>query len=174
MEQNLWRDYDMWLIKTLSNGDTSWTKTIGGEELDRGRYVQQTNDKGYIVVGDTYIFEQGEYNVYIVKVNPETGVGFEENLEPQLYDLNNYPNPFSKSTVISYQLTESSKITLKIYNISGQEIRTLVNKNQAEGMHSVVWDGTDNLGNRVKPGVYCYQLSIDGKTKLVNKCLMIK
>ena len=65
-------NYDMWLIKTLSNGDTLWTKTIGGENLDRGRYVQQTTDNGYIVVGDTYIFEQGEYNVYIVKVNPET------------------------------------------------------------------------------------------------------
>jgi hypothetical protein len=167
-------NYDMWLIKTLSNGDTLWTKTIGGEDLDRGRYIQQTIDKGYIVVGDTYIYEQGEYNVYIVKVNPETGVGFEKNLEPQLFDLNNYPNPFSGSTVISYQLPELSKITLKIYNISGQQIRTLVNENQAEGKHSVIWDGTDNSGRKVSQGVYFYQLKAGNGFSNIKKLLFFK
>lgn len=164
-------NYDMWLIKTLSNGDTLWTKTIGGEELDRGRYAQQTTDKGYIVVGDTYIYEQGEYNVYIVKVNPETGVGFEENFEPQLFDLTNYPNPFSGSTVISYQLTESLKITLEIYNISGQEVLTLVNENQSAGKHSVVWDGKDDSGKQVSSGVYFYQLKTGNEFSNIKKLL---
>ncbi len=93
-----------------------------------------------------------------IKVNPETGVDFEKNLEPQLFDLNNYPNPFSRSTVIGYQLPVSCKIVLNIYNFSGQEIRTLVNKDQAEGKHSVVWDGKNNSGNAVEPGVYFYKL----------------
>ncbi len=167
-------NYDMWLIKTLSNGDTIWTKTIGGEELDRGRYVQQTTDKGYIVVGDTYIYEQGEYNVYMVKVNPETGVGFEKNLKPQLFELYNYPNPFSESTIIGYQLPVSGKVILKIYNQVGQEIRTLVNEKQTEGKHSVVWDGENNSGNNVDSGIYFYQMKHGNKYTGLKKMILMK
>ena len=88
--------------------------------------------------------------------------------------LQNYPNPFSKSTVIGYQLSESSQITLKIYNISGQEIRTLVNENQPAGKHSVVWDGTDNAGNAIGPGVYFYQLKTGNKFSKTKRMLLLK
>ncbi|MBE9481234.1 MAG: T9SS type A sorting domain-containing protein [Bacteroidetes bacterium] len=163
-------NYDIWLIKTLSNGDTLWTKTIGGEDLDRGRYVQQTTDKGYIVVGDTYIYEQGEYNVYIVKVNPETGVGFEENIEPRLYGLNNYPNPFSHSIVIGYQLPVPGKVILMVYNMQGQEVRTLADEKQPAGKHSVVWDGTTDTGEPVGSGIYFYQLKAGDVYSETKKC----
>jgi len=167
-------NYDMWLLKIDNAGDTLWTKTIGDDNLNRARSVVQTTDGGYILAGDTYIYEQGEYNYYLVKIDPETGVGFEENFEPQLFDLTNYPNPFSGSTVISYELTESLEIILKIYNISGQEIRTLVNKNQPAGKHSVVWDGKDNSGNAVGSGIYFYKLKINNKPISTKKIMLLK
>ncbi|MFC1558519.1 YCF48-related protein, partial [candidate division KSB1 bacterium] len=68
----------------------------------------------------------------------------------------NYPNPFNPETVIRYQLPTPSKVSLKIYNIMGQEVKMLVNAYQINGYYSVKWDGTNNLGIKVASGVYIY------------------
>lgn len=70
----------------------------------------------------------------------------------------NYPNPFNPETRIVYQIPRGTKVTVKIYNILGKEIRTLVNKSQSLGRHEVVWDGTNNFGHPVSSGIYIYQL----------------
>jgi len=57
----------------------------------------------------------------------------------------NYPNPFSLQTTIKYTLAEGSKVTLKVYNVLGQEIQVLVDKFQHSGTHNVTWDGKDNF-----------------------------
>jgi len=72
--------------------------------------------------------------------------------------LQNYPNPFNPSTTISFQLQESNHIKLTIYNILGEEIRTLAVGQYQAGNHTIRWDGTDNYGNPVASGVYLYQL----------------
>ena len=70
----------------------------------------------------------------------------------------NYPNPFNPETNIRFQLPEASKVTLKIYNILGQEIKTVVSKNLDAGYHTVKWDGTNDFGLKVASGVYIYQV----------------
>jgi hypothetical protein len=74
------------------------------------------------------------------------------------YFLDAYPNPFNPRTTIHYQLPNRNNVTLKIFDMLGQEIRTLVNKNQSAGNYSVVWDGKNSLGESVGSGVYFYQL----------------
>jgi photosystem II stability/assembly factor-like uncharacterized protein len=71
----------------------------------------------------------------------------------------NYPNPFNPTTKISYNLPGSGQVHLKIYNVMGQEVRTLVNESQIAGNYTAVWDGRDNHGNMVSSGVYIYRLS---------------
>ena len=66
----------------------------------------------------------------------------------------NYPNPFNPNSTINFSLPESSDITLKVYDISGREIQTLVNANQSTGNYSVQWDGTTAEGLLVETGVY--------------------
>ncbi|MFQ5706197.1 MAG: carboxypeptidase regulatory-like domain-containing protein [bacterium] len=88
--------------------------------------------------------------------------------------LQNYPNPFNPETSINYQLPKNSPVTLKIYNILGQEIRTLIDKKQAPGTYSVKWDGKDNFGRPVASGIYIYQLKAGDNTKLSRRMLMIK
>ncbi|MFC1558709.1 FlgD immunoglobulin-like domain containing protein, partial [candidate division KSB1 bacterium] len=70
----------------------------------------------------------------------------------------NFPNPFNPITNIRFQLPEASKVTLKIYNILGQEIKTLVNKNMDAGFHSFKWQGTNDRGIKVASGVYIYRI----------------
>jgi hypothetical protein len=73
--------------------------------------------------------------------------------------LQNYPNPFNPLTVIRYQLPVSSRVTLKIYNILGQEVKTLVDQIQDAGYQSVEWNGINNIGTQLTSGVYFYRLS---------------
>jgi len=77
----------------------------------------------------------------------------------------NYPNPFNSITTIKYSIPpgkSSYHVTLKIYDIRGRLVTTLVNQNQSAGMYSVNWDGSDDIGNHVSSGVYFYSLEAEG------------
>ena len=80
---------------------------------------------------------------------------------PEIIELfQNYPNPFNPMTVISYDLPKSTYVSLIIYDLKGNEIRTLVNENQIQGKRSVIWKGQNNEGKQVPTGVYFYVLNI--------------
>jgi hypothetical protein len=79
----------------------------------------------------------------------------------------NYPNPFNSTTKISWQLSRLAtgqavgrEVKLKIFNLLGQEVRTLVNERQRAGNHSVVWDGRDDTGKELASGIYLYRLFV--------------
>lgn len=75
------------------------------------------------------------------------------------FDLQqNYPNPFNPETQISFTIPQALMVSLKIYNITGQEVRTLVNENRSAGTHTVRWDGSNNQGIKVGSGVYVYTI----------------
>lgn len=76
----------------------------------------------------------------------------------------NVPNPFKQSTVINYQLSKPGMVTLKVYNIQGQLVKTLVNSAQSVGRYEVKWDGWDHNGQRVSSGIYIYCLNTDGRS----------
>jgi len=90
--------------------------------------------------------------------NKVTKLGDVANMPDEFKLSQNYPNPFNPETNIRFQLPEASKVTLKIYNILGQEIKTVVNENLNAGYHTVKWDGTNNFGLKVASGVYIYQV----------------
>ncbi|MCK4637786.1 MAG: T9SS type A sorting domain-containing protein, partial [Bacteroidales bacterium] len=77
------------------------------------------------------------------------------------------------STVIGYQLSVSGKVILKVYNMLGKEIRTLVNEKQTAGTHSIVWDGTDDSGNPISCGIYFYRIKTDNVNK-TGKMLLLR
>ena len=70
----------------------------------------------------------------------------------------NYPNPFNPTTTLRFDLPEISDITLTIYNMLGQKVRTFDYQNTSAGYHSVTWDATNDFGQQVGAGVYLYQL----------------
>jgi len=70
----------------------------------------------------------------------------------------NHPNPFNLETQISFDLPVNSKVSLKIYNITGQLVRTLIDKDMEAGQHKVIWDGKNQKGETVASGIYFYRL----------------
>ncbi|MDA0747300.1 MAG: fibronectin type III domain-containing protein, partial [bacterium] len=95
-------------------------------------------------------------------------------LVPDAFALeHNYPNPFNPETTIRYAVPEAGKVTLRIYNVLGQEVATLVNTNQVAGYYSVQWNGMDRLGRSVASGVYLYRMEAQNFTR-VHKMLLLK
>ena len=116
--------------------------------------------------------QPGEYRLYttqrIKKVDSYTGV---ENVEtiPTSYTLSqNYPNPFNPSTTINFSLPKSDMVTIKVYNILGQEVATLVNTEMSAGSHSVKFDA-----GRLTSGIYIYQLR-SGSFVMNKKMMLLK
>jgi len=87
--------------------------------------------------------------------------------------LQNYPNPFNPSTTIEYIIPNNSFVSLEIYNITGREIRTLVNTQQSVGTNVVVWDGKNRQGNTAASGMYLYRIKA-GNNIAVKKMILLK
>ena len=76
----------------------------------------------------------------------------------------NYPNPFNPSTTIAYSLNKDSKVTLEIYNIKGQKVKTLTDEQQSAGYHTVMWYGKDNSDKAAASGLYFYKMTSEGNS----------
>ncbi len=150
-------NFDVWLIRTDDNGDTVWSKTVGGDNLDQGRSVDLTTDGGFIIAGTTYDYYAGEYNIYLIKLSSETSVSQPQSgTLAESPDIRIYPNPFNHVTTISYDVPSGTDgaVSLSIYDITGRIVTTLVDEPVETGSYSTVWNGTDDGGRHVRPGVY--------------------
>ena len=89
-------------------------------------------------------------------------------LTPNDYKLNqNYPNPFNPTTNIEFTLPVANNISLKIYNMVGQEIISLISQSMMDaGSHSVMWNGLDKNGVQVSSGTYIYKLEYGNMSKV--------
>ena len=105
--------------------------------------------------------------------NGLTAVGDESELPKEFAISQNYPNPFNPTTMIKFQLPKEQFVTLKVYDLLGKEIRTLVEGNIQAGYHKVVWDATDNFGNKVTSGIYFYRITA-GNNVVTKKMLLLK
>ena len=85
----------------------------------------------------------------------------------------NYPNPFNPLTTINYQLPQATVVNLKVYNISGQLVRSLANGYREAGYHSVVWDGRNGQDQLVSSGIYFYHLDCEVFSNM-KRMLLIK
>jgi hypothetical protein len=93
---------------------------------------------------------------------------------PKEYALSqNYPNPFNPITKMNYQLPKRSRVIISIYNIIGQEVRTLLNEDQDYGVHSITWNGVDQYGKAMATGVYFARMSTGGFSQ-TKKMLLLK
>jgi len=84
----------------------------------------------------------------------------------------NYPNPFNPVTNIAYSIKETGNVTLEVYNLKGQLVKTLVNDVKETGDYTEIWNGTDNTGKSVSSGVYFYKMKASNYTATKKMILM--
>ncbi|MBN2013364.1 T9SS type A sorting domain-containing protein [candidate division KSB1 bacterium] len=128
---------------------------------------------------DDSLVDPGSYEYRLKQI--DTNGSFEysnairiEITAPEKWQLaQNYPNPFNTMTRIDYQMPVADFITIRIYNLLGREIRTLVQQRQTAGFHSVVWDGKDDNGSVMPSGIYIYQLKSRAST-LSQKLMLLE
>lgn len=96
--------------------------------------------------------------------------------QPRPYSFSlgrNYPNPFNPTTVIEFELRKAAEVSLRVYNILGQQIATLASGRYGPGRHRCEWDGTDQDGRAVAGGVYFYRLA-SGVNAAIGKMVLLK
>ena len=85
----------------------------------------------------------------------------------------NFPNPFKPQTSVSFSLRDAAPVTLEIYDLKGRKVKTLAQGEFASGLHSLVWDGTDDSGTTVASGLYLYRMN-SGSYSASRKMLLLK
>ncbi|RQV92949.1 MAG: T9SS C-terminal target domain-containing protein [Calditrichaeota bacterium] len=119
----------------------------------------------------TYSLYSLEFNGYREKIAEKT-VKLPETDHLVLYP--NYPNPFNPITNIEYRIPEAGFVTLKIFDILGREIVTLVKGQKLAGRHKVQWNGRNADGKPIGSGIYYYQISAENGYKETKKMIKLK
>jgi hypothetical protein len=143
--------YHLESIKLKPGQPLALTQAIPKETYSDGKIITTIIRKSgnYSLLAELFIYEDNG-KVLISNKKPQ-------NL-PKTFSLRqNYPNPFRGKTTIQYQLPFDSQVSLKIYNIAGQQVKTIREGNQKVGYYSVNWDGKDRDGKAVSSGIYFYR-----------------
>lgn len=166
---------DILLIKIDSAGNVFWTRTFGGAAHDRGACVQQTSDYGFVITGSTKSFSaDGESDIYLVKTNAIGGltdIRNDRNWTIGSKDFKahqNYPNPFSESTIISYKVIKPSRIRLELFTLDGSLFMQIFEKHHQPGEYQWRWN-PENLDG----GLYFYRLR-SNEGEITRKMILLK
>ncbi|KAA3614187.1 MAG: T9SS C-terminal target domain-containing protein [Calditrichaeota bacterium] len=147
--------------------DTTFSFFLGTFVLLRS--INKITETEFVITGS---HEAEKNSLFISKVihNPVTKTNLiKPNLVKSFNLFQNYPNPFNPTTTISYQLKTKSNVQLTIYDISGREVKTLVNKRQTAGQHSVDFDASG-----LSSGIYFYRLSTSSGFVQNRKMVVLK
>jgi hypothetical protein len=151
--------FDISIVRADSMGNQLWSKHLGNtNDSDFGCAVQCTPDSGYIILGRTRPPESSEYDLYVIRLGPDTlfsGIDSDPNPMPDGFALQqNYPNPFNANTIIEYSLVAKSQISIDIYDILGRKIINLSEGEKNAGTYREIWDAS-----YIPSGIYFYKLT---------------
>ena len=118
-----------------------------------------------LTVGGGFTVAGGKVSAYLAQWTKGVATDVEEIEYPALPDgyklAQNYPNPFNPTTVIEFDLPRRSNVSITIFNLLGQQVAVLVNKEISAGSYRVSWDGILSSGQRASSGIYFYRLVAD-------------
>jgi len=164
-------NYDYIYSKMLSSTQEWFCNTVQSDLnyiYDNERVYFDKRSNMFYSIHEKYEISTNNSWIYFQSKLNETGIE-SDNVLPLATELyQNYPNPFNPATNIKFSLSKSGKVELSVYNIAGQLVRRLVDKEMSAGFHSVKFEA-DNLNS----GMYFYKLKANGK-ELTKKMLMVK
>lgn len=179
-------NFDGLILAVDANGNKKWHKLLRGSNEDDTHAGTEINGGDLLILGYSVSvdgdFAGGNNNsgIWISKFencsdNSLTKASPLKNQsnESVLYTLNNYPNPVSQSTTITYSVPQAGKVSLIIYDMMGRPIKTLVNTEVAAGTYNIQWNANDENRNTLSAGIYLLRL-ITGSYSETKKLSVIK
>jgi len=118
---------------------------------------------------DLLVSNNNFFSIYTCHATPNGDL----EITPVTLNATNYPNPFNPETTISYDVSQKGSVTVDIYNIKGQKVKSLVSENQEAGKHSIIWQGDNDQGKQISSGTYFYKIKSAGQ-EVVKKMLLMK
>jgi hypothetical protein len=160
------------ILKINNSGDLIWRKSYGGLSEEYFNEILLLDNNEFFVVGTTASFGAGEYDAWILKFSADTvSTSVENDNSTQLPEnflvYQNYPNPFNPSSKISWQSPVGSWQTLKVYDVLGNEVATLVDEYKPAGKYEVEFNAST-----LTSGVYFYQLKTENYIETKKMILM--
>jgi len=176
-------DRDGWLDLYVGHGTLNDTTIAEGGSSTNSLY--RNNGSGTFSDVEVFIEQAttlGDHWInlsrnIVVEGDPNTAVteSFDAALPPSFTLDQNYPNPFNSDTVIRFALPTDTDVELTVYNLTGQQVATLVQGEREAGAYTVYWDGRDNDGRELASGVYLYRLRTgDGQQMETRKLLLLR
>lgn len=148
----------------VSNNDRT-----GAEEIATLLQSKRTND---LSLGqDIEIMLNSPKLTFDNEILPKPSIQDESETTPN--NLSAYPNPFNPTTTIQFYLCKNEKISVKIYDVLGRRVKTLIDSEKNEGLHSVQWDGRNSVGVDVAAGIYFARLESGTQTR-ITKLLLVR
>jgi hypothetical protein len=148
---------DLLLVKRLPGTGWAWEQVMGGAGSDWGSCIIQTTPGYYLVAGHTECSGAGGHDGWLVMLRePDAAVAV---TGPAGLRAVPSPNPFSAGTTIRFGLQSASQVEVAIYDFAGRRIRVIGYGWREPGDHAVAWDGRDQSGERVAPGIYVVRVA---------------
>ncbi len=162
-----------WLVERRMNDQTDFEQMA---KIDGHGTTSEATDYQYldasVTDGQTYIYRLTDVS-YTGERTSHQEISIMVDLPKSFALLGNYPNPFNPETTIRFQIAEKGRVKLVIYNLLGQQVRTLIDTELKPGFQEIRWDGRDNTGLHTASGAYIYRLSQDGQVK-AKKMLLVR
>lgn len=140
--------------------DAGTTRFVVNEDtlfkVDIGEYFGNAPDMGALEFDDATLVKKNDFKPKHLILHP------------------NYPNPFNAATKICYELPEQSQVSICIFNMLGQTVRTVAVENQNAGLHQFTWRGQDDAGNEVPSGVYVCRIRANGVVLGARKMVVLR
>jgi hypothetical protein len=125
--------------------------------------VDSNLQRDFIVAAKGYYYSEDYIGQYSTQLLSDTTTSLQQN----------YPNPFNPETQIKFALPKPARVKLEVYNLLGQKVVTLIDKEMAAGYNTVVWDGKNEAGENVSSGIYFYRLEA-GDLKETKKMIIVR
>ncbi len=191
------------IAENSAHSDTLMLSNTGGQDLIYNISVQYVQNDGWISLsqssGTIQANDTNEINITFYSTNLQAGT-YEANIiindnreetvipvQMNVQDvdvlnndinqahisLKNYPNPFNPITTISFEVPKNDMISLEIFNLKGELVKTLIKRNVSKGIHRIIWNGRNKKGQKVKSGIYFIKLQTSGKV-ISQKIILLK
>ncbi len=173
-------DLDEIVYRSSTDGGATWSDpTVVSRPNHDGGYVSIANRIDPTHGVDIAWRESRDENVgnqdtlAVVYANVPYTISSVQDKTPASFEIySNYPNPFNPSTTIEFTLSTRDQIRLSIFDLTGREVKTIVNENRDAGFYRELWDGTNNLNEPVSSGVYFSRLSTGNELRTIKMILL--